>query len=71
MKNQKAVFQRDSLWPLLFVITMMSHNYIFSKYPGGYKFTKSLEKINLIEDIKLFVKKLEKIGGSNTNNKNT
>ncbi len=41
----RGIFQGDSLIPLLFVIAMMSLIYIFTKCTGGYKLTKSPEKI--------------------------
>ena len=43
--------------PLLFIIAMISLNYILRK--GGYKFTKSQEKVNhfmYINDIKISAK---------------
>ena len=42
------------------------------KFTGGYKFTKSQEKVNYqmyIDDIKLFAKKCKRIGDSNPTNK--
>ena len=55
----RGIFQGVSLSPLLIVIAMMPFNFIFRKYTGGYKFTKSQEKINhpmYMDDIKVFVK---------------
>ena len=56
VKIQRGIFQGDSFSPLLFVIAMMPLNYILKKYTGGYKFTKSKEKINhlmYMDDIKV------------------
>ena len=39
-------FKGDALSPLLFKIIMTLPNYIHRKCTGGYKFTKSQEKIN-------------------------
>ena len=57
LKIPGRIFQEDTLSPLLFVIMMMPRNHIRSKCVGGYKFTKSLEKINQLmymDDIKVF-----------------
>ena len=43
---QRSVFQGDALSPLLSVIAMMPLNHILRKCTGGYKVTKSQEKIN-------------------------
>ena len=45
-KVQWGIFQENSPLPQLFIITNMTHNYIVKIYTGGYKFTKSQEKIN-------------------------
>ena len=60
VKMQRGIFLGDVLLTLLIVITMISLNYILRKCTGGYKFTKSQEKINHImykDDINLFAKK--------------
>ena len=57
VKIQRDIFLRDSLSPLLFIIAIMLINYLLRKYKGGYKFTKSLQKINRLvytDDIKIF-----------------
>ena len=46
IKIQRDISQRDSLLTLLFVLIMMPLNHILRKCVGGYKFTKSKEKIN-------------------------
>ena len=59
MKIQWGIFQRDVFSPLLFVIAMMSLNYILRKCTEGYKLTKLQEKINhflYIDNIRLFTK---------------
>ena len=67
VKIQCGIFQGDALSPLQFVIAMMPLNHILRECIGGYKFTKTQEKINhlmYMDDIKLFAKKekeLEKI----------
>ena len=55
VKIQKVIFQGNVLSPLPFVIEMMTLNHILRKCTGGYKLTKSQEKINhLMDEIKLF-----------------
>ena len=59
VKIQRGVFQEDALSPLLFFIAMMPLNHKLGKCMGGYKLTKSQEKINHImymDDFKLFAK---------------
>ena len=53
---QKGIIQGDELSPLLFVIMMMPLNHIPRKCAGGYKLSKSQEKIINMDDIKLFAK---------------
>ena len=56
---QRVIFQGDALSPLLFVIAMMSLNYIFRKCSAGYKLSKLQEKINhlmYMDGIKMFAK---------------
>ena len=63
VKFQRSIFQGNALSPLLFVIEMMSLNHILRKYTGGYKLTKSLEKLNhliYMDDIKLSAKNEKK-----------
>ena len=70
VKNQRSIFQENSL---LLLLAMMSLNYILKKSTEGYKFTKSQNKINhlmYMDDMKLFAKKGNRIGSSDTNNKN-
>ena len=59
-KIQRGIFQGDGLSSLLlFVITMMPLNHIQRKGTGGYKLSKSQEKINTLiymDDIKIFAK---------------
>ena len=60
VKILRGIFFRDAIMQLLFIIAMMSLNYILRKYSRGYKFTKLQEKINhhmYIDDIELFAKK--------------
>ena len=50
----------------------MLHNRVFRKCPGELKLTKSQEKSNHLiqmDDMKQFVKKIKRIGGSKSNNK--
>ena len=47
----------EKLLSLLFVIVMLSLNYILKKCNGEYKFTKSEEKVNHMDDIKMFAEK--------------
>ena len=59
VKIQRGTFLGDSLSPLLFVIALMPLSYILRKYPGNYKFSKSLEKmyhLMYMENIKLLAK---------------
>ena len=59
VKMPRAIFQGDVLSLLLFIIAMMPLYYILRNYTGGYKFTKSQEKISHIvymDNIKLFGK---------------
>ena len=58
VKILSGIFQRDALSPLLFVIAMLPLTCILRKCTGGYKFTKSQEKIcrhMYMDDINLFV----------------
>ena len=58
-KIQSGIFQGDTLSPLLFIIAMMPLNHILRKCTAGYKFSRSLEKVNhfmYMDDIKLFAK---------------
>ena len=45
LKFQWCIFQWDSISPLLFVVAIVSKNYILRKYTDTYKFSKSHEKI--------------------------
>ena len=57
VKIQRGIFLGNSFSPLLLIIAMMSLTYVLRKCTGGYKFTKSQEKINnLLHDIKVFAK---------------
>ena len=51
VKIQMGIFQRGSLWPLLFVIPMMALNCIQGKWKWSYGFTKLKEKMNLLMNI--------------------
>ena len=59
VKIQRSIFQGDALSPLLFWTSMMLLSYKLKKCNGGYKFTKSQEKITpfMYTYIKLFAKK--------------
>ena len=48
--------QEDALSPLLSAIAMMPRKYIIWNYNGAYKFTKSQENIQYMDDIKQFAK---------------
>ena len=55
-KIQRGIFQGDVLSPLLFVIVIMPLNHTLKKCTGGYKLTKSQEKIKhrmYMDDIKI------------------
>ena len=57
VKIQRGIFQGDALLPLL--IAMMPLNHILKKCTGGYKLSKSQEKIHhliYMHDIKLLTK---------------
>ena len=56
LKIQRDIFQGDALLSLLLVIVIMPLNHILRKCTGGYKLTKSHEKINYLMYIKLFAK---------------
>ena len=56
---KRAIFLEDSFSPELFVIAIMSVNYVHTKCSEGYTLTKSQEKIThliYIDDIKAFQK---------------
>ena len=58
-KSQRGIFQGDALSYLLFIKAIMPLNHILRKCTAGYKFSRSLEKINHVmymDDIKLFAK---------------
>ena len=55
-ENPEGIFQRDAISLLLFVIEMIPLNQILWKCTRDYKLTKSQEKINYTDDIKLFAK---------------
>ena len=58
-KIQRGIFQRDALWPLLFVIAKMQLDHILRKCTVRYKLSKSQEKFHhlmYMDDIKLFAK---------------
>ena len=55
------------------IFATMPHNQILIKFTGGYRLSKSQEKINQLmyfDDIKLFAKKWKRTGNSNTRNQN-
>ena len=59
VKNQTGIFQGEAQSTLLFVIAMIPLNHILKKFTGGYKLSKSKEKINhlmYMDDIKVFTK---------------
>ena len=80
MKTQKGILQGNSLLLLLFLRAIMPHNNILRKSTKGYKYTKSLEKVNHLiykDDIKLFAtppkkkqKKRKRTRKTVVNNKN-
>ena len=59
VKILRMVFQGEGVSPLLFVIAIMIRKQILRKCTGGYKLSKSQEKINhlmYIDDMKQFAK---------------
>ena len=62
--------QWDLLSPLLFVIAIMSLNYIYRNFTGSNKFTKLRVNINHLYMDVLFAKNEKITGEPNTNNKN-
>ena len=72
-KVQRGIFQEDALSPLLFIIAMMPLHHKLRKRTVGYKLSKSQEKINhlmCMNGIKLFAKKENRTGNSNTRREN-
>ena len=62
-KVQRGIFQGDAQSPLLFIIAMISLNYILRKCTAGYKLSRSQEKIThlmQVHDIKQNCKKKKK-----------
>ena len=58
-KIQSGIFKVDALSPLLFIIAIMPLNHVHRKCTGGYKLSRSQEKINnlmYMDDMKLFAK---------------
>ena len=55
-KTQRGIFQEDALSTLLFIIAMIPLNHILRKCTAGYKLSRSQEKINHMDDSKLFAK---------------
>ena len=56
-KIQRGIFHGYALSPLLFIIAMMSLNYILRRCTAGYKLSRSQENVNhlmYMDDIKLF-----------------
>ena len=62
------MFQVDALSPLLFVIAMMLLRHILRR--GFTKSQKMINSLMYMDNIKVFAKKMKKIGDSNTINKN-
>ena len=60
-KIQRGIFQ-DALSPLLFIIARMPLNHILRKCTAGYKLCRSPEKINYMDDVKLFAKNEKELG---------
>ena len=59
---QRGIFQGKALWQLQCIIAMMPLNHILCKCVNGYKFTKSLRKVNQLmytDGNNLFVKNEE------------
>ena len=64
VKIQRGTFQSDALSPLISVIAIMPLNHIIRICIGGYKLTKSQEKINYKmyrDDIKLFAENVKEL----------
>ena len=58
-KIRRGIFQGDALSPFLFVIAMMSLNYLLREYTAEYRLRKSQENINHLmsmDDMKLFAR---------------
>ena len=73
VKIQGGIFQKDALWPLLFVIAIIQLNQILRKCTSGYKLTKSQENDqppNVHERHQIVYKKRKIIRNPNTDCEN-
>ena len=49
-----GIFQGDSLYPLMFVLALIPLSLILRKAKAAYDFSESKEKINHLDDLKLY-----------------
>ena len=63
-KIERGIFQGDSFSALLFVIAIMTRNYVLRKSTGDNKFTRTQEKLNqliYLDNIKVLAKNYKEL----------